>query len=173
MTEMLSTLRHSRRSVWLLSMVIVVLVGGLVLTAINSFASPSHKTLAATTSGSSNGTASAPLPKLSVHGSSPKGLAPGVTKTVTVQIRNPRHVHIVVTAASITVGDASETCSAKKNISTSSYKSTAAGAKSYDVYVSHQARIPLKITMVDLPTNQDACKGAHFPLTFTATGRAG
>lgn len=171
MTEMLSTVRQVRRATWLLSAVIVVLVGGLALSVIDSFASPAQKTL--TVSGSSHGTASAPVPQLIVHGSSPKGLAPGVTKRVVIRIRNPHHQRLLVTSASIKVGNASATCTARKNIRTTSYHAQIAGGKRYHVYLHHRVHIPLTLTMLDLRTNQDACKGVHFPLTFNATGRKG
>jgi hypothetical protein len=172
MTEMLSTFRRLRRSTWLLSAVIVVLVGGLALTTMSSFASPARRTLATISGSGHGGVAQVNKAELIVHGSSPTFLAPGVTKKVMIRIRNPHKTIMVITDASIKVGDASEKCTAKKNITTTSYQLTP-GAKQYRVYLHHKVRIPLTLTMLDLPTNQDSCKGARFPLTYHATGREG
>jgi hypothetical protein len=171
MTEMLSTLRHLRRSTWLLSAVIVVLVGGLTLTTISSFASPSHRTLVS--GAGDGGVAKVVKTQLIVHGSSPAFLAPGVTRKVTIRIHNPHHTLMVINTAAVKVGDASEKCTARKNISTTRYDSAAPGAKRYVAYLHHKVRIPLTLTMLNLPTNQDACKGARFPLSYTATGQEG
>jgi hypothetical protein len=171
MTERLSTFRHLRRSTWLLSAVIVVLVGGLALTAMSSFASPARRTLTTLSGSDHGGIAKATRAELIVHGSSPAFLAPGVTKKVTIRIRNPHHTLMVINTASIKVGDASEACKARKNISTTRYDSAAPGAKRYVVYLHHKVRIPLTLTMLNLPTNQDACKGVRFPLTYAATAQ--
>jgi hypothetical protein len=173
MTEMLSTFRRLRRSTWLLSAVIVVLIGGLALTARNSFASPSRRAFTTVSGSSHGGVAKATNAQLIVHGSSPAFLAPGVTKKITIRIRNPHRTLMVIQTASIKVGDASEGCKANKNISTTRYDSATPGAKRYVVYLHHRVRIPLTLTMLNLSTNQDACKGVRFPLTFTATAEQG
>jgi hypothetical protein len=172
MTALPSIAHRSRRAVWLLSAVIVVLVGGLALAMIGGPANPLP--LARKITGSAHGgIAKANRPTLIVHGSSPAFLAPGVTKRVTIRIRNPHHTPLTITSAWIRVGNASPTCTAKKNIRTASYHSKARGAAKYDVYLHHRVRIPLTLTMLDLPTNQDACKGARFPLSYRVTGRKG
>lgn len=118
-----------------------------------------------------NGNGGNPGHPITVTGSSPNGLAPGVTKTVTVTVTNPNNQAIKVTAASITVGDASASCKAAGNITTTSYDSSDPAAPLYVAGKNGgKAFVTLSITMLDTPVNQDACKSKSFPLTFTATG---
>jgi hypothetical protein len=119
---------------------------------------------------------------ITVTGTSPTNVGPGVTAPVTVTVTNLNNQDIRVTSVTITVGNASATCPATGNVTTTSYNSSTAGAVVYIAPKNGNVRIPLSITMVDrkdtgvrgtksfVSGNQDACKHVTFPLTFTATG---
>jgi hypothetical protein len=126
--------------------------------------------------GSSTGGALAHVhhgPSLTVSGTSPHGLAPGVTRPVTVTVRNPTDQHVRLKKVKVIVSDASSACPAAGNIKTTTYHAHKKGATAYVVWHNHPAHVPLTITLINTNTNQDACKGQAFPLTFTATGKKG
>jgi hypothetical protein len=126
--------------------------------------------------GSSDGGALAHVhhgPALAVSGTSPHGLAPGVTRPITVTVRNSTDQHVRIKKVNVIVGNASSACRATGNITTTAYHAHAKGATAYVVWHNHAAHVPLTISMIDTETNQDACKGRAFPLTFSATGKKG
>ena len=198
MMQLRSVARHPWRLTWLL-LLIVALVVAVSATLVNrsdgkkpsnvlgeslTQASPSTSVQAVSGagSGSTNGSAvnpngnngngnSNPGHPITVTGTSPTGLGPGVTKTITVTVTNPNNQDIRVTAVTIGVGNASKLCPAAGNISVTSYSSTAPGAATYIAPKNSRVQIPLSITMLDTPVNQDSCKSVSFPLTFTATGQ--
>lgn len=188
-----------RRTVWLWLLIIVALVGGAttaVALLVTSPSSPPTKVLGekitqtptAAPNGVVSGTGSAtangaqvqpgngnggsnPGHPITVTGTSPVGLAPGVTSPLVVTVTNPNNQDIRVTAVTISVGNATGGCPAAGNITTTSYVSTAPGAATYIAHKNGHVTVPLSITMVDTPVNQDMCKHVSFPLTFTATGQ--
>jgi hypothetical protein len=119
---------------------------------------------------------------ITVTGTSPTNLGPGITAPVTVTVTNPNNQDIRVTSVTITVGNASAACPAAGNVTVTSYTSSTPGAVAYVAPKNGAVRVPLSITMVDrqdtgvrgtssfVSGNQDACKHVTFPLTFTATG---
>lgn len=99
------------------------------------------------------------------------GLVPGVWRPITVHITNPNASAIYVTSLTVQVSNSPSSCAAADNIelqqspvSSSSPVVVAANAGS-DVPAASAPRIRLK----DLPTNQDACKGASFTLAYSGS----
>jgi hypothetical protein len=139
----------------------------------------------AKSSASSKGRAAVSKPKISVKGSSPTGLAPGVTKLVTITVTNNGAQKITLTGVTITAGNASASCTAKRNIVATSYSSKTKGAKKYSIKPKKHVTLNLALAMRDLSDsgsvaggnfvsgNQDACIGARFPLTYHATFKQG
>lgn len=89
------------------------------------------------------------------------GLYPDADVDIPVTVHNPQTYPIAVQSASVTIGDASPTCT-NANVTAQSF--------SGDVHVpaGDDATFPLRMHM--LASAPDACQGASFPLTFTATG---
>lgn len=110
---------------------------------------------------------------ITVTGREKGALSPGVSRPVVVSIVNLGSRPARITSAGVTVGDATKACRAATSIRVTGYRSSAPGATRYELAPGAAARIPLRISMLDLPTNQNACKDASFPLTFHATARQG
>ncbi|HEX3707385.1 MAG TPA: hypothetical protein VHV76_12220 [Mycobacteriales bacterium] len=108
-----------------------------------------------------------------VSGSERGGLAPGMTSPVVIAITNTGHGPARITSARVVVGDASPTCTAADSIRVTHYDFSDPGAHHYDLAPGSAVRIPLTLSMLDLTTNQNACKNARFPLTFQATAQQG
>ncbi|MGZ6926799.1 MAG: hypothetical protein ACXVJF_08770 [Acidimicrobiia bacterium] len=89
------------------------------------------------------------------------GLFPNADVSVPVTVHNPRDYVLAVHTAAVTVGDAGPGCDAS-NLVAESFRGDVLVAARRD------ATIPIHMHMpADAP---DACQGATFPLTFTATG---
>jgi hypothetical protein len=117
--------------------------------------------------------ASAVAASIRVFGQERGGLAPGVTSPVLVTVTNTGDKPARVTSAHVVVGDASGSCTAADSIRVTHYDAAVPGAKRYDIAPGAAAHIPLSISMLDLASNQNACKNASFPLTFQASARQG
>jgi hypothetical protein len=179
--------RRRRGLIWLWFAILVVLLAGL-LTVIERLNGCGETTCGASSNSADGGSrtgdsqtvhsttpqgASSSAVSINVTGSANGGLAPGATRPMVVSITNKGSKPARITTAGVSVGDASKTCSAASTIRVTTYSASAPGAASYDVAPGAAVRIPLTITMLDLPTNQNACKNALFPLTFYATAQQG
>jgi hypothetical protein len=174
-----------RGLVWLWFAVTVVLVAGLVvlIARLNGCHADTCGVNATGTASGSGGSqsvqstsphgAGASTVSIAVSGSEHGGLTPGATRPMTVSIVNIGNKPARVTSASVSVGDPSQSCSAASSIRVTWYDASAPGALSYDLAPGAGVKIPLTISMRDLPTNQNACKNASFPLTFHATAQQG
>ena len=179
------------RSAWLVFAVVAVLSVLLGRVLAHATQAPSHRAVAPNgvgviIAGTSQTSAIANVQRLSpliVSGSSPHGLAPGVTRVVNVKVKNPNGVKILILKARVVVGDASEGCRAHPNIRTTMYLASVLHAHRYVVPKHGKILIPLTITMRNLQDtgikalgtfvsgNQNACKGVRFPLTYKAVGK--
>ena len=100
----------------------------------------------------------------------PENLYPGLAPTpIPVRVTNPNDVPIEVTAISVAVGEAPAECSA------ANFELTPAGLSPQApllVPANGSAELPSgeleapAIRMLDLPFEQDACRGAEIPLVF-------
>jgi hypothetical protein len=104
-------------------------------------------------------------PQLQISGSVPD-LPPGRPVTVEVRISNPStsSASVRVMGLTATVSDAGTSCSAG-NVRVTAYHWTAAG-RTYTVAPGTRVVVPLTMTLLDSATNQDACQGARFPISF-------
>jgi hypothetical protein len=101
----------------------------------------------------------------------PEGLYPGLAPTpIPIRVTNPNDVAIEVTKISVTIGEAPASCPAEN------FELTAAGASAEDplpVPANSSVDLPEAgfaapaIAMIDLPVEQDACRGAEIPLVFS------
>lgn len=89
------------------------------------------------------------------------GLYPDADVSVPVTVHNPLKYDLAVHTAEVHVGDASPTCTAA-NLEAASY--------SGDVVAPADGDTTIPIRMHMLASAPDACQGATFPLSFTATG---
>ena len=89
------------------------------------------------------------------------GLYPNADVSVPVTVHNPEAYRLAVHTADVRVGDASPACSAA-NLEASSY--------SGDVIAPAHGDTTIPIRMHMLASAPDACQGATFPLSFTASG---
>lgn len=103
-------------------------------------------------------------------------LAPGLSGTLALKVANPNNVPIFVTALTVTVQGASTKpgCNGPANLQIQ--QSNVSVAAPLTVPANGQVTLPSggvtapQVLMKNLPTNQDACKGATF--TFTYGGSA-
>ena len=89
------------------------------------------------------------------------GLYPDAEASVPVTVHNPATYDLAVHTADVRVGDASPGCPAA-NLEAASYSGDVVAPAQRD------ATIPIRMHM--LASAPDACQGATFPLSFTATG---
>jgi len=114
---------------------------------------------------------------LGITGDLPTTLAPGVGGTVAVRITNPFSIPLTVTALTITVvpGSSNLGCDGSSNLRVEQ-SNLAGGAVSVVVLAGGSVVLPAqgatapRVTMRDLPSNQDACKGASFAVSYAAAG---
>lgn len=165
--------------------VVAVLVAGAISIAIGG-AGSSKAVQPKTVTASSAHRKPAPVDHalLSVRGVTGGRLSPGATEPVTVYVHNAGHQNETVVSTTITVQDASEGCTAARNIRVTGYHRSA-NSSSYIIKAHHTVTVPLTITMLDLHDsgtvggahyvsgNQDACQSSRFPLTFHATAKIG
>jgi hypothetical protein len=111
-----------------------------------------------------------------VTGDASGGLAPGISEPLLVTIHNPNTVPITVTALTAEVRAATDKpgCEGAANLAVT--QSDVSATNTVSVPAGGQLALPSgtvhapQILMRDLPTNQDACKGATF--TFNYSGSA-
>ena len=89
------------------------------------------------------------------------GLYPNADVSVPVTVHNPQTFDLAVHSAAVTVGDASPACRAGNLIATSFVGDVVVAA-------GRDGAVPIRMQMP--ASAPDACQGATFPLTFTATG---
>jgi hypothetical protein len=112
----------------------------------------------------------------SVTGSASGPLAPGLTRALTITLTNPNNVAITVTAftASVAAGSSKPGCDGPSNLQLS--QSNLSTSNTLTIPANGQVMLPSgtvsapQVQMLNLPVNQDACKGASF--TFTYSGSA-
>ena len=105
----------------------------------------------------------------------PEDLYPGLPATaIPVRVTNPNDVAIEVTEIAVAVGAAPANCAAEN------FALTAAGASPENpLAVPAESTVDLPtasveaptIRMLDLPVEQDACRGARIPLVFSGEAR--
>jgi len=119
----------------------------------------------------------APSSAFTIAGDVPGALAPGLGATVPVTITNPQTFPITVTDLVMTpaAGTSKPGCDGTANLSVTQ-SNMAGGAVSVVVPAGGSVVLPAQgatapvVTMLDLGSNQDACKGAAFSFTYSATG---
>lgn len=115
----------------------------------------------------------------SISGDLPGLLAPGSGGTIPLTVTNPLGFDLTVTDLVVTVlpGSSQAGCDGPTNLAVVQ-SNTAGGAVSITVPAGSSVTLPAQgatapqLSMLDLPTNQDACKGAVFSLSFAGTGMA-
>ena len=97
----------------------------------------------------------------------------GVWRSVPVKVTNPNSVTIYVSALQVNVGAGPVTCPTKANIelqqanvSSTRTLTVPAGAT---VTLTDAGFTPPRMQLMNLPVNQDGCKGVSFPLTYSGT----
>jgi hypothetical protein len=115
--------------------------------------------------------ASEPSRTLQFQAALPSGpLVIGTTGSLVVTITNPYDQPIRLDSLTVAVGQPSEPGCLAEWFSVGDY--SAAVDAAIQVPPHESARIPVPYTLVDLAnTNQDACKGATFPLAISGSGR--
>jgi hypothetical protein len=111
-----------------------------------------------------------------VTGGASGPLAPGITRALTIALVNPNNVAITVTAlsASIAPGSSKSGCDGPSNLQLT--QSNLSASNTLTIPANGQVALPSsavsapQVQMLDLPVNQDVCKGASF--TFTYSGSA-
>ena len=103
-------------------------------------------------------------------GGNPDGLLyPGVWRSLLVTITNPNSYTITVTQVSVQASTSPAGCAASSNLSfqqspiSSSHTDTVPPHSTVSLSAGDRPRIEL----IDLPTNQDACKNGHFGLQYS------
>jgi large repetitive protein len=112
----------------------------------------------------------------SIEGKLSGTLAPGVSQPLALTITNPNTKAIVVTGLQVTVasGSTKAGCDGPTNLQVT--QSNASSSNTFTVPAKGKATVPTgsvsapQVLMKNLPTNQDACKGATF--TFNYSGNA-
>ncbi len=89
------------------------------------------------------------------------GLYPNVDADFPVSVTNPADFAIAVQSASVAIGDANPSC-------TATYLTARSFSGDVVVPAHGSATFPIHLHMAG--SAPDACQGATFPLTFTATG---
>lgn len=171
-TEVVADDLRRRRALWLL--VPVVTVSGYLLWGWQSgtFAADEQGKGAVSTSrtvtGSTESLAAARDTGLRLRAGSVEGLAPGVAKTVRVQITNDDadpvrldRVDGVVSSAGLPDGCAADALVVAPFAAPPAEAALAPGAS---------REVAVSVSMPETGRNQDACKRARFSITFNATG---
>jgi len=120
---------------------------------------------------------SPPTGTFTISGDVPGTLAPGLGAAVPVTITNPLTFPLTVTDLVMTpaAGSSNPGCDGATNLSVAQ-SNMAGGAVSVVVPAGGSVLLPAQgatapvVTMLDLGSNQDACKGATFSLTYAAMG---
>jgi hypothetical protein len=111
----------------------------------------------------------------SITGSTGGNFSPGATQDVSISITNPNDFAIKVTGVTVTVADATTKaslpnpgCVGTQNLTVSQAFTGSVTVGPNATVVVPQAQSP-KLTMLNLSTNQDACKDTTFQFGFTGT----
>jgi hypothetical protein len=119
----------------------------------------------------------APVPgAFTIHGHLPGLLRPGTGGPLSLTIANPLAIDLTVTGVVVTVapGSSRPGCDGPANLAVA--QSSLAGDAAIVVPAGGAVTVPAAgatapvVTMRDLPTNQDACKGATFTLVYSGRG---
>lgn len=116
-------------------------------------------------------------PTFSISGSLPDLLAPGTGGPLPLVVTNPTGAELTITDLVVTVrpGSSRAGCDGPTNLAVAQ-SNTAGGGVSIvvpplgSVTLPDQGATAPVVTMRNLPTNQDACKGAVFTLAYSGTG---
>lgn len=111
--------------------------------------------------------------QFTISGSLDHTLAPGVTGNLDLALSNPNNQPITVSGLTVAIAQVSKSaCTATGNFSIKQFTGsvTVPANSTKKLSVLGVTNLP-QVTMVDLPTNQDACKGATLTLTYTGTGQ--
>ena len=122
---------------------------------------------------------SAPEPSgpFTITGGIPSALSPGASRPLSLTISNPFDFALRVTSVTVTIrpGSTQAGCDGPSNLLITQ-SNTSGGTISIVVPARGSVTLPAQgattptVTMLDLPTNQDACKGAVFSADFSGTG---
>jgi hypothetical protein len=112
-----------------------------------------------------------------ITGGIPSALSPGSSQSLALTVSNPFDFAIRVTSLTVTIrpGSTQPGCDGPSNLSIAQ-SNTSGGAIWIVVPARGSVTLPAQgatapiVTMLDLPTNQDACKGAVFTADFSGTG---
>jgi hypothetical protein len=118
-----------------------------------------------------------PSGPFTISGTIPGALAPGATRPLPLTISNPFDFGIRVTSLTVTVrpGSTQAGCDGPTNLSITQ-SNTAGGSVSVVVPRRGSVTLPAQgattpaVTMLDLPTDQEACKGASFSVASAGSG---
>jgi hypothetical protein len=111
-------------------------------------------------------------------GSADRLLAPGVSGFIDVAITNPNNQPLNVTNLSVAVTGTSKPACTTSNFSVTQFSGTypitvpANSTRTLSQLGITQSQRP-KVTMINLPVNQDVCKNTGVALSFTGTGSGG
>jgi uncharacterized membrane protein len=113
-----------------------------------------------------------------LSGSADRLLAPGVSGFIDVAITNPNNQPLNVTNLTVTVTGTSKAACTTSNFSVTQFSGTypitvpANATRTLSQLGIAQAQRP-KVTMLNLPVNQDVCKNTGITLGFTGSGSGG
>lgn len=93
-------------------------------------------------------------------------LFPGVTSALRVTVDNPNNQDLTLTAVTATIGTPNKTGCLSSWFTVGSYSGATTVKKN------NQATVDIPFSMLDKPLNQDACKTATVPVSFTATAQS-
>lgn len=110
--------------------------------------------------------------QFTISGSLDRTLAPGVTGNLDLALTNSNNQPITVSGLTVSIAQVSKSgCTANGNFSITQFTGSVTVPANSTRTLSQLGAAPLpQITMVDLPVNQDICKGATLTLTYTGTG---
>jgi hypothetical protein len=102
-------------------------------------------------------------------------LAPGVTGYLDLALANPNNQTMRVTALSVTITGIGAPGCGPANFTTAPFSGGPVSVPANTTRTLSQLNVPKSewpsVTMVDLPSNQDACKGTSLSLAYTGTGQ--
>lgn len=110
--------------------------------------------------------------QFTISGRLDRTLAPGVTGNLDLSLTNSNNQQITVSGLTVSIAQVSKSaCTASDNFSIKQFAGSVTVPANSTRTLSQLGATSLpQITMVDLPVNQDACKGATLTLTYTGTG---
>lgn len=110
--------------------------------------------------------------QFTISGTLDRALAPGVTGNLDLALTNPNNQPMTVTGLTVAIASVSNSgCTAGENYSVRQFTGSVTVPANATRTLSALGVTALpQITMVDLPVNQDVCKGVTLALTYTGTG---